>query len=153
MINMNNTTGKDPSPSLTFKGYIDQQINDDKQLLPGVDALGQELDRAVAQTIVDEFQRTEAGDKLNEEQAKKLVEELVETGKRIKPSEGVLTVIKTLDPKNPYGWYKTALTIVGAVMAANSGLDPQEVTTAVAYDMEALFQGYNNALKVAGAGR
>ena len=149
----NNTEGKDPSPSLTFKGYIDQQINDDKQLLPGVDALGQELDRAVAKTIVDEFQRAEAGDKLNEEDAKKLVEELVETGKRIKPSEVVLTAIKTLDPENPYGWYGKTSAIADAVMAATSGLDLQQVTTAVAYDMEALFQGYNNALKVAGAGR
>ncbi len=152
MINMNNTTGKDPSPSLTFKGYIDQQIKDDKQLLPGVDALGQELDRAVAQTIVDEFQRTEAGDKLNEEEAKKLVEELVETGKRIKPSEGVLTAIKTLDPEKPDKWYAQTRSIAAAVMEVMPTLKREEVLTAVANDMESLFRGFK-PLNVGGAGR
>jgi hypothetical protein len=146
----NETPSNGTTQSLTFAKYIDQQK---QTLLPGVDALGQELDRAVAQTIVDEFQRTEAGDKLNEEQAKKLVEELVETGKRIKPSEGVLTVIKTLDPQKPDKWYAQTQSIVDAVMAAMPSLDPQKVTTAVAYDMEDLFQRYNNASKDTGAER
>jgi hypothetical protein len=62
--------------------------------------------------------------------------------KTIDTSLDILRVIETLDPEKPDAWYKKASAIVDAVMAANSGLDPQEVTTAVAYDMESLFRGF-----------
>jgi len=57
----------------------------------------------------------------------------------------ILAVIETLDPEKPDQWYEKTSAIADAVMAATSGLDLQKVTTAVAYDLEQLFQGYNNA--------
>ena len=66
-------------------------------------------------------------------------------GERIDTSSDVLAAIKTLDPEKSDEWYGKTAAIVGAVMAANSGLDPQEVTTAVANDMASLFRDFSNA--------
>ena len=62
----------------------------------------------------------------------------------------VLGVIETLDPEKPDQWYQKTAAIADAVMAANSGLDLQQVTTAVANDMEDLYTRYINELRTAG---
>jgi hypothetical protein len=104
---MTNETPSNKTPqTLTFSGYINQQIQEHKEILPRANGFAK---------------------------------------KTIDTSLDILGVIETLDPEKPDQWYEKTSAIADAVMAANSGLDLQKVTTAVAYDLEKLFQGYNNA--------
>ncbi len=111
----NETPSNGTTQSLTFEDYINQQIQGNRRLLPRVNGLAETLAKEPAE------------------------------GERIDTSSDVLTVIKTLDPENPDKWYAQTKSIAAAVMAANSGLDLQEVTTAVANDMESLFRDFSNA--------
>ena len=111
----NETPSNGTTQSLTFEDYINQQIQGNRRLLPRVNGLAEKLAKEPAE------------------------------GERIDTSSDVLEVIKTLDPKKPNQWYGKTSAIVEAVMKVMPTLNPQEVLTAAAYDMERLFQDFSNA--------
>jgi hypothetical protein len=125
--------GNGKSQGLAFQGYIAQRIQDSVPLLPRVDAFA---------------------------------------NKRTDTSSEVCDAIKNLNPKKPEPkkpgpqkpdewypqtksdeWYAQTQSIVDAVMAATPSLDRQKVTTAVAYDVDALLRDFINQSKGTGAGR
>lgn len=118
----NETPSNGTTQSLTFAKYIDQQIQGNRRLLPRVNGLAEKLAKEPAE------------------------------GERIDTSSDVLAAIKTLDPEKSDEWYGKTAAIVEAVMEVMQNLDPKKVETAVAYDMERLFQDFSNASR-ASAGR
>lgn len=124
---MTNETPSNETPqSLTFKDYIYQQIQINKSLLPRVNLLFKERDLGIDSKTPDTV-------------------------------DNVVSAMNSIQTKDSR-WYQGTAVIVDAVMALiKPGKASAEIRgklrTAVAYDMEALFQGYNNASKDTGAER
>jgi len=110
---MTNETPSNKTPqTLTFSGYINQQIQEHEEILPRV--LSRLLD----------------GSK-DPETVAIITQELL----------GVIDILKTAEPNNTYKWYKKSEEIVAAVMEIRPSLDQKEVTTAVGHDMADLLRG------------
>jgi hypothetical protein len=124
---MTNETPSNETPqSLTFKDYIYQQIQIDKSLLPRVNLLFKESDLGIDSKTPDTV-------------------------------DNVVSAMDSIQTKDSR-WYQGTAVIVDAVMALiKPGKASAEIRgklrTAVAYDMEDLFQRYNNASKDTGAER